>query len=92
MKKNSPFTLIELLVVIAMMAILAAMLLPALQQARERGMASTCANNMKSLGSAIAQYSGDYKLILVVKLTYCGKGDISSRHLGLYAFWNTCIL
>ena len=37
------------------------MLLPALQQARERGMATTCINNMKTLGTSIGQYSVDYK-------------------------------
>jgi prepilin-type N-terminal cleavage/methylation domain-containing protein len=55
-RRRSVFTLIELLVVIAIIAILAAMLMPALQQARERAKQAHCVNQLKQLGTCLTMY------------------------------------
>lgn len=83
-KSNAAFTLVELLVVIAIIGILVALLLPAVQAAREAARRMSCSNNLKNLGLAVLNYETTTKKF-PISINQWGAGeerDCNSKDLG----------
>lgn len=89
-KSRMSFTLVELLVVIAIIAILASLLLPALNKAREMAKTAVCASNMRQTGLLILQYASDNGEI--VPLLFDGTSNVTYADGNTRCYWYSYLM
>jgi prepilin-type N-terminal cleavage/methylation domain-containing protein len=91
LRSENGFSLVELLVVIAIIAILAALLLPVLLTAREKGKQATCLNNLSELGKGMRLYADDWNDYLPMsRLENGGYGNPSGNWAGVDQVFGKC--
>lgn len=89
LKIKRAFTLIELLVVIAVVAILAALLLPAISHAKEKGRRAYCQNNLRQIGLALIMYDDERGRYPPCFRSLGGRSGLGLSGISL---WNACLL
>lgn len=86
------FTLIELLVAVAVIAVLAALLLPALSRAKEQGYMTTCRSNLRQWGQALEMYADDFHLYPPYSMSDLEGGQAVMWHQRLQRYTATQVL